>query len=260
MTLSWKLLYASVAGTSHERRLEPCQDYALARAVSTDNGEVLVITCADGAGSRAHSSIGSKLACIHFLRLASASIENGLPLNRVDAQVILQWHETVRGYLSLEAALMNCSLKDFGCTLLTAIVGDGVAAFSQIGDGAIVLRDSDRFEYVFWPQSGEYANTTYFLTDENYLTQIATEIREAQIDEIAMLTDGLQSLALHYATRTVHAPFFEPLFRSLRESSSPDLLETPFRQFLNSSLLNSRTDDDKTLILASRQPSANEPI
>ncbi|MGL4552961.1 MAG: PP2C family serine/threonine-protein phosphatase, partial [Gemmataceae bacterium] len=63
--------------------------------------------------------------------------------------------------------------------------------------------------------------------------------------------DGLQGLALHYATRTAHGPFFAPLFRALR-GADPEELGDPMRAFLESPRVNGRTDDDKTLILAAR--------
>jgi hypothetical protein len=76
---------------------------------------------------------------------------------------------------------------------------------------------------------------------------------EQRVDELALFTDGLQPLALHYASRTVHAPFFVPMFDSLRRSTDIDGLESPLKQFLKSKPVIDRTDDDKTLMLATRR-------
>jgi len=78
-----------------------------------------------------------------------------------------------------------------------------------------------------------------------------SDVRE-RIQEVALLTDGLQMLALNFAARKPHAPFFEPLFTALRGAVSPDDLVVPLRAFLDSDAVNSRTDDDKTLVLATR--------
>jgi hypothetical protein len=188
-----------------------------------------------------------------FLRAASAPLENGLRVPEITDRHVLHWHEQTRGRLSLEACLCNLDLRDFACTLLTAIVGHDGAVFSQIGDGVIVVRDGDRYHTAFWPQAGEYANTTYFLSGTGFEERLAFRSLGHGVDELALLTDGLQPLALHYASRSVHAPFFDPMFQSLRKALHPEELEGPLRQFLHSKPVNDRIDDDKTLVLATRR-------
>ena len=68
------------------------------------------------------------------------------------------------------------------------------------------------------------------------------------------VTDGLQMLALNFAGRTAHRPFFEPMFRRLRSAAPGEGLPLALRRFLNSPAVNGRSDDDKTLILATRVP------
>jgi hypothetical protein len=70
------------------------------------------------------------------------------------------------------------------------------------------------------------------------------------VDEVALLTDGLQSLALRFASREAHGPFFEPMFERLRGPEQPS--ESELAAFLGSGPVNARTDDDKTLVLATR--------
>jgi hypothetical protein len=73
------------------------------------------------------------------------------------------------------------------------------------------------------------------------------------VDEVSLLTDGLQMLALCLGDKRVHSPFFLPMFRALRATDSTSALQKPFRDFLSSPRVNDRTDDDKTLILATRR-------
>ena len=47
---------------------------------------------------------------------------------------------------------------------------------------------------------------------------------------------------------------YDPMFASLRQAASPEELEGPLRQFLDSRPVNDRTDDDKTLMLATHRP------
>jgi hypothetical protein len=72
---------------------------------------------------------------------------------------------------------------------------------------------------------------------------------------VALFTDGLERLALRFDCRTPHIPFFDPLFRALRTASDLQSLNDGLRQFLASDSVQIRSDDDKTLILASRDGS-----
>ena len=69
---------------------------------------------------------------------------------------------------------------------------------------------------------------------------------------MALFTDGLQTLALDY-TRAAHSPFFAPMFAALSSETEPGGLLGPLSAFLESPAVNERTDDDKTLILATRK-------
>ena len=50
------------------------------------------------------------------------------------------------------------------------------SAFLEIGDGAIVILDDGVLRPVFWPQSGEYLNTTYFVTDSDFDNDVAIDV------------------------------------------------------------------------------------
>jgi hypothetical protein len=252
MTRPWKILAGSATGTSHEREGDPCQDYAHYAIVSAEDSPVLVAACADGAGSATQAALGARLACLGYIHMACESLRDGLPVLEINEPRARGWLERLRGTMSLEACLRNLELRDLACTLLTAVVGDGIAVFLQIGDGAIVYREGGRYRTAFWPQTGEYASTTFFLTGEDYQERLEFRVLGQRVDDLALFTDGLQPLALHYASRTVHAPFFDPMFDAVRRVVDTQDLEEPLRTFLTSKPVIERTDDDKTLVLATR--------
>ena len=66
---------------------------------------------------------------------------------------------------------------------------------------------------------------------------------------ICASTDGLEKVAIRLSDWQPHAPFFKPLEECLRETLKPEDDEKYVIDFLNSKRLNSRTDDDKTLLL-----------
>jgi hypothetical protein len=146
MQPAWKVLCGSAAGTSHMERGDSCQDYAHGVVLATGSSVVLVTACADGAGSASQPAVGARLACLGFIRLASEALRDGKLVQDIDARQALYWHERVRGLMSLEACLRGLELRDLACTLLTAIVGEDGAAFSQIGDGAIVYREGGHYQ------------------------------------------------------------------------------------------------------------------
>jgi hypothetical protein len=81
------------------------------------------------------------------------------------------------------------------------------------------------------------------------------ELAPRRIDEVALFTDGIENLVLHRATRSVHEPFFNQMFRAVRESKAVGIdqgLGDALGRYLSSPAVCDRTDDDKTLVLATR--------
>lgn len=254
--MSWGYVYASVRGTSHIASELPCQDASDARQFHTSAGApVLVLVAADGAGSASRAEVGSKLVCDTLLEVVSVWFTKGHTVADITCEVVKSWLEDrVRDAVASHARGLSLRPRDFACTLLAAITDAEQAVFLQIGDGAIVITDGEGYRPVFWPQSGEYANTTYFVTDETALDHLQFKAEQRPVDEIALFTDGLQMVALHYTTKSAHAPFFRPLFARLRcePEGESELLNDLLKEFLDLPSINGRTDDDKTLLLATR--------
>jgi hypothetical protein len=255
----WKLLFQSVRGTAHERAGRPCQDSCLVRLWRRGPEPVLVVACADGAGSASDADAGARLACRGAVGLVLDDLRDGLPVAEIERDTVLSWHERLRRQLRDEAGRRNLDVHQLACTLLLAVVGERAAALSQVGDGAIVLCEGDAYRTVFWPQNGEYANTTNFLTDKAFADNLAFDLRRGPVDELALFTDGLQMLSLNFADRSVHQPFFQPMFRKLRSAAAGEGLARALRNFLRSPAVNERSDDDKTLVLATRVPDPADP-
>ncbi len=147
-------------------------------------------------------------------------------------------------------------VRDYACTVLAAVVGPDWSVFLQIGDGVMVVRSAGDPDYgwVFWPEDGEYANTTFFVTDERAREHLQFEGSDLDYEEVALLTDGLQRLVLNLGDRTVHQPFFSSMFRALGGPTlvPPGVYADRLGAYLNSDTVNARTDDDKTLVLLKR--------
>jgi hypothetical protein len=245
---AWRTLAASVAGTSHAEAGEPCAD---AFALSRLEAGAIVAVVADGAGASPRAAEGARLACAAVVEAAARREAGVEAFSAVEARA---WLAAVRERIAAAASAEGLDPRAFSCTLLVALVGVGRAFFFQVGDGAIVYRAPDGgYRPAAWPQTGEYANTTWFVTDDDAEERLQTAEADG-VDEFALLTDGLQGLALRLGAREVHGPFFSPMFEQLREEEEPASLSlvAELRAFLDSPAVNRRTDDDKTLVLATR--------
>lgn len=253
----WRFALASTIGTSHVASGLPCQDRSLCEVLETPHATYLVSVICDGAGSAVYSDVGAELASQTLLELVELYITGGGLLRDLSRDIARSWISEISDALSARAQISAHAVRDYACTLLAAIVGPSEAAFMQIGDGAIVVThgEADGWSYVFWPQHGEYANSTNFVISPNAADALEFEIAPRRIDELAMFSDGIENVVLHLASRTVHAPFFDAMMAPVRASPSmglDDRLCRGLSAYLSSPSLCARTDDDKTLILASR--------
>jgi hypothetical protein len=95
---------------------------------------------------------------------------------------------------------------------------------------------------------------TFFLTGDDYAERLEVSAAGAAPLDVALVTDGLQPLVLHYATKTAHAPFFRKVFADLAGHPGGEGLQRAVEGYLDSQAVNDCTDDDKTLLLATNRP------
>jgi len=254
----WRFAAASVAGTAHLKSGSPCQDACRTEMVfSADKEELLVAVVSDGAGSASRAEIGARLACDLFVNEVRRAFQESDGWESLTKGFIAEWIGQFQLQIVLRASEEGLKSQDFACTLVAAVVGANRAIYFHLGDGALVesrRSEAGHYRCASWPQQGEYANTTYFLTDADAASKIVTVTADYAVDEVALLTDGLQAIVLDFRARSAHTPFFAPLFGWLRGavSNSPAELSGPLAVYLSSEKVNARTDDDKTLILAVR--------
>jgi len=252
MSRGWKYAAASVIGTSHLKSSDgECQDSHCFRYDS--ERDLFVCAVSDGAGSAVFSALGSQLASSLAVERVSKAPDEVLHQPELARDTLT----TIRDELINKAEGAGARLRDFASTLLVAIIHASTVTFWQIGDGAMCFRfrGEDHFNYAFWPAKGEYANVTQFITDENFLDEVEFDSTCADIVDLAVFTDGLERLALDFKAGEAHTKFFTGLFSYLHAQSPGHLIdiESKLAQFLSSDRVNSKTDDDKTLVLATTE-------
>jgi hypothetical protein len=250
----WKVIGQSVIGSSHIQSGKGCEDAVEHRIVDiADGAQALICLVSDGAGSALYAAEASQLVANNGASLLSEWIAADKPIDDIS---MLELAEHLYDQLKAIADEREVALNEFSCTLLGFVIFPDKACFLQIGDGAIVRDDgADGFTHIWWPHNGEYQNTTTFLIDDPNLPNLKTKVIDESIGEVAIFSDGLQMLALNNETESVHQPFFADLFKVLRMTNSTehiDILNNRLENYLSGQVINSRTDDDKTLLLATR--------
>ncbi len=217
--------------------------------------DLLLAAVADGAGSASHSQIGSTEAVQQLLKLVSQS---EFKLANLSQQQVSGWYQEVLAHLKTVAERESVPLGELACTLLLAAVWRTGAVLGQIGDGAWVPEKDGALVAGTWPETGEYANVTVFLTTPGALDHLQFRRVEGKISGVAGFTDGIQSVTLDYAQRMPAARFFNAMFGPLRAGADETELIAPLQQMLASEVITSRTDDNKTLVLGVwREPGAD---
>lgn len=246
----WKAIGCSVIGTSHTAQGKSCDD---AIKYVVPDGNTLICAISDGAGSALQAAKAAEIATQKTIEFLSLSVNNNEELTEAHIYALA---EDIYDSLETLANEGNEPIQEYSCTLLGCVLMAGKAVFFQIGDGAIVRSDgSGYYTPVWWPETGEYLNTTSFVINDRTFANLNVAVINETVNEVAIFSDGLQMLALNMEGRSVHQPFFTDLFKYLRmadDSEKLNILNGKLAAYLDSPAINERTDDDKTLFLATR--------
>jgi hypothetical protein len=251
----WSWIGACSTGSSHIRAGTTCQDSASCIELAVRDQHALLAIVSDGAGSAQYSAIGSRLVVECFARCVIAHLRASQPLETITKELVLDWLDNVRDHIFRSAEQRAISPRDMAATLVGAIVFSNRAIVCHVGDGACVLRKKGESEWQVpsWPAHGEYASSTYFVTDDPE-PNLQFQLLEGEFNEVAIFSDGIERLALDFVNGNAFAPFFEPMFAPLvaLRPGRDRRLSLGLRKYLDSPRVIERTDDDKSLILARR--------
>lgn len=213
---------------------------------------VLCVVVCDGAGSAQYGGQGAAIGCRAIttsLRQHFATTDE-LP----DKERISCWIDDARDRLGIAADKRSLPRRAFASTLVMLVAARSAVTIAHIGDGAVVGRSAaGDWEILSAPENGEYASTTYFLTDDP-APRLRFTSRPGVYTALAAFSDGIESLVLDQQLDRPHLPFFSSMIAPVDRAASSGrlrLLSADLAQFLHSPRISDRTDDDKTLILAS---------
>ena len=255
----WRVATATAAGASHVRNDIPNQDAVAYRLVEFGHGEVVAVAVADGAGSASRSDEGSRIAVDTAVatvvdginRQPSAVFGKGLAESLVRDAIRQAKRETVR-----YAGARGIDVRELATTLIVAFAGGELLTAAQVGDGAVVAFniDSGAAKTLCEAHTGEFANETIFITSRSMPQDIASvgHASGRDYDGLALITDGLQNLALKMPEREAFPGFWNPMLNDLAQTDEPEAVPGRLHAFISGERVQSRTGDDVTIAIAAR--------
>jgi hypothetical protein len=252
--MAWAWAAASRRGTSHERTGVRLQDAFVCETLR-ERPEVLIAIVSDGAGSARLGGEGAALVCrtlsVELRRYFERSSD--LP-SEVD---MYTWLDAARDRISAVAARRAMQKRDFACTLVAFVSTVDRSIIAHVGDGCAVVQDShtDAWVAASWPDQGEYASGTFFVTDDP-AARLRISVLQAPVKAVAVFTDGLERLVLDMSQRKPSAAFFQRIsdpVHAAPTSGRSAFLSERLGAYLESDPVRRRTDDDVTLVIATRK-------
>lgn len=269
----WVTAFASVAGLGHLQNDLPCQDSHCVRELG---GGWQIAVVSDGAGSAAHSELGSDFVARNIAHelaeLWAAEKWATLPAPTAWAAQAKAAFARTRKNLETYAENNGYALRDLACTAIATIYSPAGAMVAHIGDGRGTWRnESGQWLPLFTPFRGQEVNETVFIssdiwqpdTIDNYFS---SHVVAEKITAIAIATDGCERGAFlvnvfdeesqkYKDPNLPFAPFFEPNRKGLlqldKENKSQAEINEIWQQFLTDGHKQFKHEtDDKTLILS----------
>jgi hypothetical protein len=214
----------------------------------------MVMVVCDGAGSARFSDIGSRIACYSAHKLIRSHIEDGKSISSIDRDLAAEWLLVIRQKIARKCKKLKVPPRELATTITIAIIGDELTILLVVGDSPCVFYDDGSWIAPIWPQRGEYANQTYFVTQDPPLHFEFSKIQK-RISRCAVFSDGIDKLVMREKEKEVYQPFFDGAFKELNSDASAGRnreISRSISNFLSSDRVNQLTDDDKTLAIASR--------
>ena len=248
----WKLAGASVIGRQHEQVGGRCEDaWASARRALPNGHEALAVCVSDGAGSAANGWAGAQMVSRVLANCLADDVDQLFSGDADDLKWLIV--STSKRVLRRAAARSGADLKSYACTLVAVLTTtDGRWLTVHLGDGGIVGLFDGELRAVSMPRKGEFANQTYFVTDNDATESIDIQTGEAGDPSagacaFALFTDGVEGALVSRHTGEVSrvlADMFDWLVKN-SEAEVATALEMNLSQ-----VFRQRTGDDCSLAIA----------
>jgi len=266
----WRIGGVSVEGYRHRRAGESCQD---AWAQYNERAPT-VLAVADGAGTRARSGEGARLAADLAVRhfgpalaerhpelLAWRPGERVEPIRDVMRSSFRRLHEEFHTELRLTAG--PSMVAEFATTLTVVVLLPALLCQIAVGDGFVLVRagaerpeaGSLERQVHLLPQmesASEYGNETVFVTSPDVQRRVRVDcLADPAVDGVLLSTDGFAPVILGDAAGW-HGGVNHPLANRLFDQMDRGDDQGPVARLLRSNQVARANGDDMTVVRAVR--------
>jgi hypothetical protein len=233
-----KLGAVCVSGVDRLGNPKENQDFVL----FNETNKSTILMCADGAGSSKFGAQGSRFLT-KKINLAFQSFETDITLESFKEKTectIHQVRQIFKKYLTLKK--LDLELKEFSSTLLFVFIQKNKTYLAHLGDGAaLFLDDANNVAAKSLPQNGEYANQTYFFTNENWRDHLRITEIDQDYSTCFIMTDGVTPFVLK--KNDVFLGFISPLVDFIKVNNFSQIEIALSNTLCSSKSLSISTDD-----------------
>jgi len=243
-----KVVAAEFQGSFHRANDIVCQD--VGKAHRFRGSPAACVALADGAGSASHSRIGAEYVVSKIPGLVHSHFERFYENKKKAIEEIVS---NLQQGLNRVAKRRQWSVNSLDSTLLFVYVrktGAGARYLAgHIGDGMIAYTRSDNAQILSFPYTGEFLNTTAFVTSGDAYERFRIYNGEIPGDSsFILMTDG-SCECLYHRTNKMLAPACLRMVRWLRENTQQEV-ERALRENLEYVISRKTTDDCSIALLS----------
>ena len=241
----WKVIKAEMTGTSHKKNGTPCQD--VTNKFVTENSCTIVL--ADGAGSASLSEFGAELTCKSILRTFHKDFDELFYMDSllVKTKII----HSIRTRLGIKAKKHKKEKQELASTLLFVSIMNNKYIAGHIGDGIIgAIDENGKAIVISEPENGEFANSTYFTTSENYRFHL--RLYKGEVDNynsFFMMSDGAADCLFHKKEK-IFAPAIHSFNRWIEKYDEESINKALLENMIN--MFPKHTTDDCSFIMCKK--------
>jgi hypothetical protein len=245
----WRIIGASLRGSDHVSRGIERQD-AFAAGVAA--GMAFAVVC-DGAGSARCASAGAgRFSQAVLEALEHEAVDSGARFSVARFRdVVIEAVEECRAVIKAEGLLLH----EHHATLLVLAARTDATFIAHVGDGlaGVALSAEWTKAALSLPENGEYANETFFVTEDDW----AERLRCYRLPALppggvaVILTDGAMSFVIGPDGQGLEPEFMAPVSRHLFQTSG-EPAAAALAGTLGSADACRISGDDKTLVWIGR--------
>ena len=245
--LNRRLAFYAVAGRNKGNARGACQDAVLGKSLHG----VSCIALADGAGSRRLSGTGARRTVRIVVDLVVDNFSQIFEqVSQGDVTTASRFVlNSITRELGAERFARRGSLKDYACTLIFAAIEQNQLLLGHLGDGMAFSVENGVSEVSSWPDNGEFANETYFVTAKNAVEHLRLSSEFLEVPRSIMLASDGATVSLLRRSDHIVAPAVAKLCEWTTSRSRKEM-NSVLRTNLRGMFCEKTTDDCSIAIMA----------